>query len=79
MSCGCCPASCELTDLADHGPRHRVGKISLGVVRDFQIGKSWSFGTGGLFAVNFLPSALAPLYGGNNPTAAMAFMRLKLD
>jgi hypothetical protein len=69
----------ELVDVDDHGPAYRVGKISLGAVRDFQIGRNWSFGTGGLIGVNFLPRALAPLYGGNNPTAAMAFVRLKLD
>ena len=36
-------------------------------------------GAGGLFAVNFVPDALAPLYEGHNPTAAMGFVRLKLD
>ena len=34
---------------------------------------------GGLFAVNFVPDALAPLYGGHNPTGAMGFVRLKLE
>jgi hypothetical protein len=62
-----------------HGPAYRVGKISLGAVRDFRIGKNWSIGTGGLFALNFVPHALGPLYGGNNPTGMMAFVRLKLD
>jgi hypothetical protein len=28
-------------------------------------------------AVNFLPHTLAPLYGGNDPTGAIALVRLK--
>jgi hypothetical protein len=69
----------ELVPVADDGPAYRVGKVSLGAVRDFRIAENWSIGAGGLFAVNFVPDALAPLYGGNNPTGAMAFVRLKLD
>ena len=38
-----------------------------------------SLGAGGLFAVNFVPDSIAPLYGGNNPVGAMGFVRLKLD
>ena len=61
------------------GPAYRVGKVSLGAVRDFQIADHFAFGAGGLFAVNFVPKALAPLYGGHNPTGAMGFVRLKVD
>jgi hypothetical protein len=68
----------ELTD-AEDGPAYRVGKVSLGVVRDFRIADHLAFGAGGLFAVNFVPRALAPSYGGQNPTGAMGFVRLKLD
>jgi hypothetical protein len=68
----------ELTDV-DNGPAYRVGKMSLGAVRDFKIAEHFSIGAGGLFALNFVPEALAPLYGGHNPTGAMAFVRLKLD
>ena len=68
----------ELTD-ADDGPAYRVGKVSLGAVRDFKIAEHFSLGLGGLFAVNFVPDALAPLYGGHNPTGTMTFVRLKLD
>jgi hypothetical protein len=60
-------------------PAYRVGKVSLGTVRDFQIAGHLSFGAGGLFSVNFVPNALAPLYGGHNPTGAMGFLRLKLN
>jgi hypothetical protein len=68
----------ELTDVED-GPAYRVGKVSLGAVRDFQIVGHLALGAGGLFGVNFVPDALAPAYGGHNPTAAMGFIRLKLD
>jgi hypothetical protein len=60
-------------------PAYRVGKVSLGAVRDFKVAKHLSLGGGGLFSVNFVPDALAPLYGGHSPTAAMAFVRLKLE
>ena len=68
----------ELIDVED-GPAYRVGKISLGAVRDFELASHLTVGAGGLFAVNFVPDALAPLYGGHNPTGAMGFVRLKLD
>ncbi len=60
-------------------PAYRVGKISLGAVRDFRIADHLSLGGGGVFSLNFVPDALAPLYGGHNPTGAMAFLRLKLN
>ena len=69
----------ELVEAEEHGPAFRVGKISLGTVRDFRIAEHWSIGLGGLFALNFVPDGLAALYGGNNPTGAMGFVRLKLD
>ena len=68
----------ELTGVGD-GPAFRVGKISLGAVRDFGFADHFSLGVGGLFAVNFVPDSLAPDYGGHNPTGAMGFVRLKLD
>ena len=68
----------ELLDL-EHGPAFRVGKVSIGAVRDFAIAEHLSLGIGGLVAVNFVPDGLAPLYGGHNPTEAMGFARLKLN
>jgi hypothetical protein len=68
----------ELLGLQEQGPAFRVGKVSLGAVRDFSIADHLSLGAGGLFAVNFVPSALAPAYGSRNPAGVMAFMRLKL-
>jgi|tagenome__1003787_1003787.scaffolds.fasta_scaffold20936849_1 hypothetical protein len=68
----------ELTEQED-GPAYRLGKVSLGAVRDFKVAEHLSIGAGGLFAVNFVPGALAAAYGGRNPTGAMAFIQLKLD
>jgi hypothetical protein len=69
----------ELLGLSDHGTAYRVGKASLGAVRDFRIAEHLSLGAGGLVSVNFVPDSIAPLYGGNNPLGAMAFLRLKVD
>jgi hypothetical protein len=69
----------ELLDLDEHGAAFRVGKASLGAVRDFRIAEHVTLGAGGLLAVNFVPNPLAPLYGGHNPIGAMGFVRLKLD
>ena len=69
----------ELVDLEEHGPAYRVGKVSVGAVRDFRIAEHLTLGAGGLLAVNFVPDSLAPLYGGNNPIGTMGFLRLKLD
>ena len=68
----------ELRNL-ENGPAYRVGKISLGALRDFTVADHLSLGLGGLFAINFVPDALAPAYGGHHPTGAMGFIRLKLD
>lgn len=68
-------ANRELTD--DH-VAYEVGKVSLGAVRDFRIAPNLKLGLGGLYAFNFVPDALKPLYGGD-PNGAMAFVRLKLD
>ena len=35
-------------------------------------------GLGGLYAFNFVPEEIEPVYGGD-PNGAMAFVRLKLD
>ena len=61
-----------------HGPTHDVGKVSLGAIRDFPVARHVKLGLGGLYALNFVPAALKPLYGGD-PKGAMAFVRLKVD
>ncbi|MEN5362914.1 hypothetical protein [Brevundimonas intermedia] len=61
-----------------HGPLYTVGKASVGVVRDWRIAEHVRFGLGGLYAMNRVPKALEPIYGGD-PDGAMIFMRLKID
>jgi hypothetical protein len=68
----------ELLDVPE-GPAYRVGKVSVGVIRDWRIAGHLSLGAGGLASLNFLPGALEPLYGGANPIGAMAFVRLRLN
>jgi len=60
-------------------PAYRVGKASIGALRDFRIADHLSVGAGGLLSLNFVPAPLAPLYGGSNPAGAMAFVRIKLN
>ena len=68
----------ELTTLAGHhGPTYTVAKASLGVIRDWLISEHVTFGLGGLYALNVVPDALEPAYGGD-PRGGMAFVRLKL-
>ena len=70
----------ELVELdEEHGPAFRVGKVSLGAVRDFRIAEHVSLGAGGLVSLNFVPDELKSLYGGSSPSGVMAFVRLKLD
>ena len=61
-----------------HGEAFRVGKVSLGLVRDFRLAQHLKFGVGGLYAFNFVPNELEEAYGGD-PQGAMAFVRLKVD
>ena len=65
-------------DHGGHGPLYTVGKASLGAVRDWRIASRVRFGLGALYAVNRVPDALEPIYGGD-PDGGMIFMRLKID
>jgi hypothetical protein len=67
----------ELSGLPDESRAYRVGKVSLGAIRDFPIVEHLVVGAGGLFALNFLPGGLAAAYGSSNPTGMMGFVRLK--
>ncbi|WP_206367692.1 hypothetical protein [Sphingomonas piscis] len=70
----------ELIEVAgDHGPAYRVGKVSVGAVRDFRISEHISVGAGGLLALNFVPRALEEDYGSRNPMGTMAFIRLRVE
>jgi len=69
----------ENRELAGDDVAHKVGKASLGAVRDFPVAEHWSLGLGGLVSLNFVPDSIAPEYGGNHPIGAMGFVRLKLN
>jgi hypothetical protein len=69
----------ELVAGAENGPAFRVGKVSLGAVRDFRIAGHLALGAGGQFALNFVPAALAASYSGSNPTGLMGFVRFKVE
>ncbi len=61
-----------------HGPLRRVGRVSLGAIRDFRVAPNLRLGLGAQLTQNFVPAALEPAYGGD-PRGAMAFIRLKID
>jgi hypothetical protein len=61
-----------------HGEAFRVGKASLGLLREFALAENLNLGVGGLYAFNFVPKKLEAAYGGD-PDGAMGFIRLKLD
>lgn len=61
-----------------HGETFRVGKVSLGLLREFAVARNLKLGVGGLYAFNFVPEELEAEYGGDR-NGAMGFIRLKLD
>jgi hypothetical protein len=64
--------------VGSHGPAYTVSKSSLGVIRDFPLATRAKLGIGAQYAFNFVPRALAPLYGGS-PQGAMVFVRLRVE
>jgi hypothetical protein len=68
----------ENDELAPGAAAYRVGKVSLGAIRDFRVAPHVRLGMGALYAFNFVPDALRPGYGGN-PDGLMAFVRLRVD
>ncbi len=72
------PIDEEETGDDHHGEAFTVGKVSLGLVRDFRIAEHLAMGVGGLYALNFVPAGLKQEYGTRNPHGAMAFVRFKI-
>lgn len=62
-----------------HGPTFTTSKASIGAIRDFRLAEHVKLGVGALYALNFVPNALAPLYASDTPSGAMAFVRLKVE
>lgn len=65
-------------DEEHHGEAFRVGKVSAGAIRDFQVAPQVKLGVGGLLSVNFVPEGLRAEYGKARPLGGMAFVRLKV-
>jgi hypothetical protein len=63
--------------LADHRV-FNVGKVSLGVIRDWRTAPHVKIGLGALQSFALVPSALDSAYG-STPAGTMAFVRLKLN
>jgi hypothetical protein len=61
------------------GTAYTVGKTSIGAVRYFPLIDKVSVGIGALYAFNFVPDALAALYGRADPQGAMVFLRLRIE
>jgi hypothetical protein len=61
------------------GAAFTVAKTSIGAIRDFRLAGRVKIGIGGLYAFNFVPRSLAPLYGRTDPQGAMAFVRLTIE
>lgn len=61
-----------------HGPLYTVSKTSIGAVHDWRLGEHTRLGLGALYAINSVPAALEPAYGGD-PNGMMVFVRLKIE
>ena len=59
------------------GETFRVGKLTLGYIRDFEIARHFKVGVGGLISRYALPGDLEPSYG--NPRSYMVFARVKIN
>ena len=69
----------ELVPAQDfEGPAYTVAKFSLGAIHDWTLVTHVKVGLGALYAFNFVPAALVPLYG-HDPAGMMVFVRLKVD
>lgn len=55
-----------------------VGEVSFGYVYDLPVARRLALGFGFAAAVNFVPEAIAPVYGGSSPVGYMPFLRLKV-
>lgn len=68
-----------VTEAGHHGPTFTTSKASIGAIRDFRLTEHVKVGVGALYALNFVPNALASLYASDTPSGAMAFVRIKVE
>jgi hypothetical protein len=58
----------------DHHDVHEVGKLSLGLLREFPVTERMRLGVGALYTLNEIDAELRPSYGGS-PDGAMVFVQ----
>ena len=68
----------ETDELLHPGPIARVGKVSIGAIRDFRVRDHVMFGIGALYSRDSVPTSLAPSYEGDQD-GGMAFVRLRVE
>lgn len=61
----------------DHHEALRVGKVELGAMYEVPLAKHVALGIGASYALNFVPEAVEPIYGGD-PDGVIGFLRLKI-
>jgi hypothetical protein len=61
-----------------HGALETVGKLSLGLIRDFRVAAHAKIGLGGLYSFDFIPKGLEHAYG-DTPHCATGFVLLVID
>ncbi len=64
----------ETHDLTAFEETFDVGKVSLGLIRDFRVSERVTLGFGALHSFNFIPDRLEASYGGD-PDGTMVFIR----
>ncbi|MEI9932515.1 MAG: hypothetical protein WDM89_18750 [Rhizomicrobium sp.] len=65
-------------ELIASGAKESVGKLSLGIIRDWRVAEHWKIGLGGSYDFVFVPSTLNGAYG-SDPHGAMLFTRIAVD
>ena len=55
--------------------KRSVGELTLGAIHDWPVAEHFKVGLGGLYAFDFVPSAIVPSYG-SDPHGFMGFVRL---
>jgi hypothetical protein len=68
----------ENNELIASGAKEAVGKLSLGVIKDWRVAGHWKVGLGGSYDFVFVPGALNAAYG-SDPHGAMIFTRVTID
>ncbi|HTT99145.1 MAG TPA: hypothetical protein VMF58_13935 [Rhizomicrobium sp.] len=68
----------ENNELIASGTKESVGKLSLGVIKDWRVAEHWKVGLGGSYDFVFVPGALKAAYG-SDPHGTTIFTRIAVD